>query len=137
MDYIKSTISIDKTIKKALNIKEFVSSFEDYFGREMNEEEKDWVESLTNAADDETEYNHIAYREKPKDIDYEYVPFGKKRQAWLEVVYDAFDEICIRLREAENSDAKVKGFALKQNYESNMMYYANMDIDETKAMLED
>lgn len=75
-------------------LKEFKQSFSEYYGREMTEEEIDWVEQLENNVDDEYEYTHLAYREKPKDIDYESVPFGKKRHFWLDAVYDGFDEIC-------------------------------------------
>ena len=60
----------------------------------MNEDEMDWVEQLENNVDDEHEYIYLAYREKPKDIDYESVPFGEKRHFWLDAVYDGFDEIC-------------------------------------------
>ena len=64
----------------------------------MNEEEVDWIESLQNNVDDEHEYVHIAYREKPNNIDYESVPFGTKRHFWLDAVYDAFDEMCQTLK---------------------------------------
>lgn len=75
-------------------LKDYKQSFPEYYGREMTEEESDWVESLEKNVDDEYEYTFLAYREKPKDIDYESVPFGKKRHFWLDAVYDGFDEIC-------------------------------------------
>ena len=75
-------------------LKEFKETFEDSFGREMDEDEKEWIEQLENNVDDEHEYTYLAYREKPKDIDYESVPFGEKRHFWLDAVYDGFDEIC-------------------------------------------
>lgn len=85
----------ETTIEK---INEFKQSFNDAYGREMNEEEKEWVDDLLRSAYDETEYIYTAYREKPSTIDYESVPFGKKRHFWLNVVYDAFDEMCERLK---------------------------------------
>ena len=75
-------------------IDEFKKTFEESYGREMNEDEMDWVEQLENNVDDEHEYIYLAYREKPKDIDYESVPFGEKRHFWLDAVYDGFDAIC-------------------------------------------
>ncbi len=75
-------------------IDEFKKTFEESYGREMNEDEMDWIEQLENNVDDEHEYIYLAYRETPKDIDYESVPFGKKRHFWLDAVYDGFDEIC-------------------------------------------
>lgn len=80
--------------KTTLLINEFKENFQDAYGREMNEDEIDWIEQLENNVDDEHEYTYLAYREKPKDIDYESVPFGKKRHFWLDAVYDGFDEIC-------------------------------------------
>jgi len=81
----------DETLKE---IKQFKESFFDSYGRDMDEEEIDWVEQLENNVDDEYEYTYIAFREKPIDIDYEDVPFGKKRHYWLDAVYDGFDAIC-------------------------------------------
>jgi hypothetical protein len=77
---------------KLLN--EFKETFEDSFGREMDEDEKEWIEQLENNVDDEHEYTYLAYREKPSTIDYESVPFGEKRHFWLDCVYDGFDAIC-------------------------------------------
>ena len=75
-------------------INEFKESYLDAYGEEMNEEVKDWIEQLENNVDDEYEYTYLAYREKPYSIDYESVPFGKKRHFWLDAVYDGFDAIC-------------------------------------------
>lgn len=58
------------------------------------EEEEDWIQELENSVYDEHEYVYVAYREKPSSIDYENVPFGKKRHFWFDVVYDGFDFIC-------------------------------------------
>lgn len=85
------------------DIAEFEKDFEDNHGREMNEDEKDWVESLKNNVDDEHEYTYIAYRQKPDAIEYEDVPFGKARHFWLNCVYDGFDAICKLL-----NDQKIK-----------------------------
>jgi len=75
-------------------INEFKNSFLESYGREMNEEEIDWVEELENNVDDEFQYTYVAYRENPSSIDYESVPFGTKRHFWLDAVYDGFDECC-------------------------------------------
>ena len=83
-------------------IDEFKKTFEERYGREMNEDEMDWVEQLENNVDDKHEYIYLAYREKPKDIDYESVPFGEKRHFWLDAVYDGFDAICDKLKISES-----------------------------------
>lgn len=79
-------------------IKEFKDSFEDSYGREMNEYESEWVEELENNVEDEHEYIYIAYRRTPSSIDCEQVPFGKKRHVWLNAVYDGFDAMCSYLK---------------------------------------
>lgn len=81
-------------------LKEIDSLVEDWshkFDREPNDEDLDWIESLRDNAYDEVEYNYVAYREKISDIDYEDIPTGEKRHNWLEVVYDAFNEMCNRI----------------------------------------
>lgn len=88
----------EETLKE---IKEFKDNFSDYHGRDMNEEEKEWIESLEQSVDDEFHYAHIAYRENPSSIEYENVPFGKKRHFWLDAVYDGFDALCQALKKKE------------------------------------
>jgi hypothetical protein len=91
----------DETLKL---IQAYKDDFEDYHGREMNEEELEWVERLEANVDDEFDYKHIAYRENPNTIDYEDVPFGTKRHFWLDAVYDGFDAICERLKQDTASE---------------------------------
>jgi hypothetical protein len=81
----------DETLKE---IQDFRKSFEENYGREMNEDESEWIEQLENNVYDEHEYVYLAYRETPNTIDYESVPFGEKRHFWLNAVYDGFNEIC-------------------------------------------
>lgn len=95
----KAKIYDSEETTKAIN--EFKDTFNDSYGREMNEEESDWVESLENDVDDEHEYTHTAYRCKPADIDYESVPFGKKRHFWLSAIYDGFEETCKQLKDEQ------------------------------------
>lgn len=83
-------------------IEEFEKSFEDNYGRGMNEEESDWIADLKNNVDDEHEYTYLAYRQMPNDIDYESVPFGKKRHFWLNAIYDGFDAVCELLKQKES-----------------------------------
>lgn len=75
-------------------IAEFVDEFPEYYDREMNDEEKEWIEKLYYNVDDEFDYKIVAYRENPNTIDYESVPYGEDRHFWLDVVYDAFNEMC-------------------------------------------
>lgn len=82
-------------------IEEFKNTFEQTYDRVMNDEEMDWVETLENSVYDEHEYIYVAYRETPKDIDYESIPFGEKRHVWLDAVYDGFDALCQKLKEDE------------------------------------
>lgn len=84
-------------------IKEFKKNFPHNYGNGshdyvIDDEVKDWFESLEQNVDDEIEYTYIAYRDKPNYIDYEDIPFGVKRHAWLNAVYDGFEAICEYLK---------------------------------------
>lgn len=87
--------SSEETVKQ---IEIFERDFEEMYGREMNEEELEWVEQLTDNVFDEFSYINTAYRENPSSIDYESVPFGEARHVWLNIIYDGFDEMCNRLK---------------------------------------
>lgn len=80
----------DATLKA---IEEFEKDYEDSYG-EMTEEVKEWLDRLQDAVFDEIEYEQVAYRDKPSNLDYEDVPYGKIRHAQLDLVYDSFDEMC-------------------------------------------
>lgn len=84
----------EETLKR---IETFKSNFEYDFGRPMNEDELEWVERLEYNAGDEHEYVYWAYRETPRSLDFEDIPYGTKRHFWLDAVYDGFDEMCSRL----------------------------------------
>lgn len=45
------------------------------------------------------EYEHYAYNNYPSFTDHECVPNIKRTKYWLKVVFDAFDEICRRMKE--------------------------------------
>lgn len=81
----------DKTLKA---IQEFKDSFEEQYEREMTDEEVDWIERLENHVDNEFYYTYIAYTQNPIDIDYEKIPFEKKRHYRLDAIYDAFETVC-------------------------------------------
>lgn len=85
-------------------IDELVEDWEYKFGREPNEEDLEWIEALRENAHDELDYLYVAHREKIDDIEHEDVPDGEARHRWLEVVYDAFNEMCDRLKQ-ENGNS--------------------------------
>jgi hypothetical protein len=59
----------------------------------------EWLEDLISYCDDELEYTYQAYRGyNPTQMDYEDIPFCKKPSVQLEIIFDAFDEICSRLK---------------------------------------
>lgn len=82
------------------------SGLEDYgYEGEALNQAKEWFKELLEETDDELEYTAKAYRDyyKPGFIDYEQIPFCKKVDRWLLVIFDAFDEICRRLKEKEDA----------------------------------
>ena len=63
------------------------------------EKTKGWLTDLLEYTDDELEYTYQAYRgDNPTQMDYENIPFAKQGSVQLEIVFDAFDEICNRLK---------------------------------------
>lgn len=67
---------------------------------ELTDEEKEYLEQGLHEVDDELDYTYHAYRNTVgRYEDLEYVPFVKKLNVWLPYIFDAFDEICRRLKE--------------------------------------
>lgn len=60
-----------------------------------------YEELLDRVTEGEFYYKAYAYSEKPDCMDVEYVPNCKKIKHWLLCVFDAFEEICLRLKEKE------------------------------------
>ena len=64
---------------------------------DLGEDEKDYLNDLFNYVDEcEERYMVYAHDNLPKNRDYEFIPITKKLNPWLEVIFDAFDEICRR-----------------------------------------
>lgn len=64
---------------------------------------KEWFTDLLEYTDDELEYTCFAYKtsDKPPFIDYETIPFVEEINIWLQIIFDAFDEICYRIEQKE------------------------------------
>lgn len=66
----------------------------------LTNEEKEYLNDLLLCVDDEFEYTYSAYRNNVgKFSDYERVPYTKTLDYGLLAVFDAFDEICRRMKE--------------------------------------
>lgn len=72
---------------------------ENYVNEDTSQEELDWIERLRQNCDDEYSYINEAYRNHPYDVDTECIPFGKIRNPRLNIIYDAFEEICSRIKD--------------------------------------
>lgn len=75
---------------------------EEDFYDEQNETIKYYKECIEKVHN-EHEYIAFAYHERPDNIDCEDVVFRKEIKHRLKIIFDAFDEICRRLKEEENS----------------------------------
>lgn len=67
---------------------------------ECTTEEKEYYEHLLNYVD-ESEEVYLAEAhgsEMPQNMDHESVPHEQKLKFWLAAVFDAFDEICLRMK---------------------------------------
>lgn len=79
-------------------IKELIAEY----GEEDNERyntEMDWYENLLEACEgeDEIQYLSLAYRDSPNWKDYDDVPISYKTPIWLQIIFDAFEEMCSRM----------------------------------------
>lgn len=65
---------------------------------EFSDEEKEWLEELSVEAN-QGEYSYIAKAmDRPSSFESEMVPKGKTLNVWLKIIFDAFDEICNRVK---------------------------------------
>ena len=66
--------------------------------KSLTEKEKEWLNELSEAAND-SEFEYIAQAmDYPFSFPVEMIPKGKVTKYWLLVVFDAFDEICQRMK---------------------------------------
>lgn len=86
---------IQKELKEGIN-----GGLEDY-GYEGSELDTmiEFYKDLLDYTDDPLEYLYNGYRNMPSCTDYESIPIAYKMPVWLEIVFDAFDEICSRLKD--------------------------------------
>jgi len=86
------------------NTKELINEFKEQYLEDDNQDDDvlNWIEDLENSVYDEYDYIYVAYRENPSSVETENVPFGEKRIFYLDVVYDAFDELCKRMNDENN-----------------------------------
>ena len=64
---------------------------------DLSDEDKEYLNDLLNYVHEcEERYMVYAYDNLPKDRDHEFIPLVKKLNPWLEVIFDAFEEICKR-----------------------------------------
>lgn len=69
----------------------------------LNEEEREFIEELMGCAEDEVEYTYKAYRElnaPGRFSDYFDIPFCKKLNAWVPIIFDYFEFVCWKLKES-------------------------------------
>jgi hypothetical protein len=72
---------------------------------DLTEEESEWLDELESAADN-GEYSYIACAmNRPESFDTENIPIGRSVHIWLLTVFDAFDEICRRLKDQKDNHA--------------------------------
>lgn len=88
--------SIEKDIQELID-----NGLEDYgYTGDKLKEAKEWFSNLLDYTDDPIEYVYHAFRDysKPDFIDYEMIPTYKEFPVRLKIVFDAFEEICRRLK---------------------------------------
>lgn len=73
-----------------------------YSGEKLNQA-KEFFKDLLTHIDNDIEYIYHAYYDSCPDIEMELIPCYKEVPAQLLWVFDAFDEICRRIKESENT----------------------------------
>jgi hypothetical protein len=64
---------------------------------DTDEDDREYLRDILNQVDEcEERYMVYAHDNLPSGRDSEYIPIVKKLNPWLEVIFDAFEEICIR-----------------------------------------
>lgn len=100
--------SFDTTLTdEALN--EELSKIDDEFDAddvERKEEYKEYLDGCIRHSENEHEYITYAYQEHPSWMDSESVIYCEKTSVQLEIIFDAFDEICKRLELKERITPK-------------------------------
>lgn len=80
-----------------------------YEGEDLEKMKEYYRECKDRVHDGEFGYQFHAYNEYPSELmSAEDVPFKTKTPFWLLVVFDAFEEICKRLKEQENESPKTE-----------------------------
>lgn len=92
-----------KSIIEELNAK--LSDIEEDYDEDQITEARDYFDELLESAEseDKLSYESAVYREidQPSFLDYDDIPYYKKENTQLRVVFDAFDEICKRIKEKD------------------------------------
>ena len=86
----------EKTIQEEID-----SGLEEYgYEGEQLKELKEWYKSLLDHTCDEADYIYHAYYDcyRPNILDNESIPLDKKVNIRLKIIFDAFEEICSRLK---------------------------------------
>jgi hypothetical protein len=79
-----------------------------YEGEELRKI-KQWYKDLLHYVDDEVEYSYHAYRSyNGLSVDFEDIPFEKDISIQLKIIFDAFDEICTRIKNNQDENNKNK-----------------------------
>lgn len=102
------------------------------YQEEELKEAKEWYSELLKETDDYLDYISKAYRDphKPSFIDYEDIPRQNILNIQLEIIFDAFDEICRRIEEATDEKYYIQnrfvGNAMLFWHHSNSGYIADV-----------
>jgi hypothetical protein len=73
-----------------------------YEGEKLCEIKEYYTELLDYVGLSQWEYEAYAYSNIPSFLCAENVPYIRKTKIWLQIIFDGFDEICRRLKEAED-----------------------------------
>lgn len=90
-------------------LREWIDSGLEEYGYEGEElaKMKEQFNDLLYYVDDKIAYEYHAYRDLDID-DYEMIPYVKERNMRLDIIFDAFESICERIKESEEKACEIK-----------------------------
>lgn len=95
----------------------------EWYGEELLEEESEFIENLLDRVENEHEFMDFSNNKRPDSFNFEMEFHKMKRHYYLDVVYDAFEVLCLKLEEnAKNIEPFIETTKLVKIKKRNMDY---------------
>lgn len=105
----------------------FLDGYAEYYlemyDDELSDEQNEFIDELKNRVENEYDFIDFSNNKRPDSFDFEMEFHKMKRHHYLDVVYDAFEVLCLKLEEnAKNIQPFIKTTKLVKIKKRNMLY---------------